>query len=62
MMRDDLAVIADRMADTFERLPLVQDIRIMRSILYSGVWQKFNEEYEKDDPRILSRKDSDANV
>jgi hypothetical protein len=25
----------------FEKLPLVQDIAIMRNILYSGVWQKY---------------------
>ncbi|MBR3740504.1 MAG: hypothetical protein IKN04_08595 [Clostridia bacterium] len=35
-------------AEIFEGLPLVQDVNIMRNILYSGVWQSYNE--------MLSRK------
>lgn len=31
----------------FEKLPLVQDVHLMRSVLYSGVWQKFNALYEE---------------
>lgn len=31
----------------FEGLPLVQDAHLMRSILYSGVWQAYNESMEK---------------
>lgn len=31
----------------FEKLPLIQDVHIMRSVLYSGVWQKFNHTYDK---------------
>lgn len=45
MMREVLSVIAERASEVFERLPLVQDVNIMRSILYSGIWQKFNKEY-----------------
>ena len=51
-MRDDLSVVANEMCIAFERLPLVQDAHIMRSVLYSGVWQKFNHEYERSDHRI----------
>ena len=29
-------------ADAFERLPLLQDAELLRSILYSGVWQRYN--------------------
>ena len=29
-------------ADAFERLPLLQDAQLLRSILYSGVWQRYN--------------------
>lgn len=29
-------------AEAFEALPLVQDAHIMRNILYSGVWQRYN--------------------
>ncbi len=28
----------------FERLPILQDIDLMRNILYAGVWQKYNQE------------------
>ena len=28
-------------ADTFERLPLLQDADLLRNILYSGVWQRY---------------------
>ena len=34
-------------AEIFERLPLVQDVNIMRNILYSGVWQSYNEKMSK---------------
>ena len=27
--------------DAFERLPLVQDVDILRNILYSGVWLRY---------------------
>lgn len=26
----------------FEKLPIVQDVNVMRNILYSGVWQNYN--------------------
>ena len=29
-------------ADAFERLPLLQDADLMRNILYTGVWQRYN--------------------
>lgn len=45
-MREVLAVLAGDMADAFERLPLVQDAHLMRSVLYAGVWQKFNHTYK----------------
>lgn len=45
-MRVLLAGIAGEAARVFERLPLEQDVHLMRSVLYSGVWQKFNKLYE----------------
>ena len=30
--------------DAFERLPLIQDVDLMRNILYSGVWCRFFQE------------------
>lgn len=44
-MRTLLAVLIGNAADTFERLPLEQDLHLMRSVLYSGVWQQFNRTY-----------------
>ena len=37
-----LSTYLARAADVFERLPLVQDDHILRSVLYAGVWQRFN--------------------
>lgn len=34
-------------AEIFEKLPLVQDVNIMRNILYSGVWQEYNRQMQK---------------
>ena len=31
----------------FERLPLEQDLGILRNILYSGVWVRFAAQYNK---------------
>lgn len=57
-MRDILAILAGSAADIFERLPLVQDIDILRCILYAGVWQKFNLEYDqKSAPDMDERED-----
>lgn len=34
-------------AAAFEKLPLEQDLHLLRSVVYSGVWQKFNAQYRK---------------
>ena len=34
-------------SEAFERLPLVQDDQLMRNILYSGVWQNYNQKMNK---------------
>lgn len=47
-MKTLLSVAIGDAAATFERLPLEQDVHLMRSVLYSGVWQKFNETYGGD--------------
>lgn len=52
-MREVLSDIAFKATEAFEKLPLVQDIHTMRSVLYSGVWQKFNKKYHKVDSRIF---------
>lgn len=33
----------------FEKLPIVQDVPLMRNILYAGVWQKYNQYFRKRD-------------
>lgn len=42
-----LSELIGRACAVFEKLPLEQDLHLMRSILYAGVWQKFNETYRK---------------
>ncbi|MBQ2955105.1 MAG: hypothetical protein IJE08_01445 [Clostridia bacterium] len=34
-------------SEAFERLPLVQDDQLMRNIIYSGVWQSYNQKMNK---------------
>ena len=36
-----LRLLIGECADAFERLPLVQDLDLLRNILYSGVWCRF---------------------
>lgn len=46
-MRDVLSVLAGRASFSFEKLPIVENAHLLRGILYQGLWQKFNKEYEK---------------
>ena len=39
--REMLTVLIARCTEAFERLPLVQDLEILRNILYSGVWTRY---------------------
>lgn len=45
--RDILTMLIGNCTMEFEKLPLVEDISIMRNILYSGVWTKFELEQAK---------------
>lgn len=47
-MREAMTLLVGRAAAIFERLPLVQDVRLLRSILYAGVWQKYNQKLAKE--------------
>lgn len=38
-----LKIILGDASEIFELLPLVQDINILRNILYSGIWMKYNQ-------------------
>lgn len=44
------SLLANKIGDAariFEMLPLIQDVNIMRCVIYAGVWQNFNQIYEK---------------
>ena len=42
--KSNLKLFLGTTSDAIERLPLVQDIGILRNILYSGIWIKYNRE------------------
>lgn len=42
-----LSMLMADAVEAFERLPLEQDLSLMRNILYSGAWQRYNLAYEK---------------
>ena len=48
-MRDTLELLLGDASAAFEKLPLIQDEAILRNILYSGVWQGYNEYLHKKD-------------
>lgn len=39
--RDSLKLLMGECSLAFERLPLVQDVDILRNVLYSGIWRKY---------------------
>ena len=45
-IRSMLKTILGEAAEAFESLPLVQDAHILRNILYSGVWIKYNRQMQ----------------
>ena len=45
-IRSMLKTILGEAADAFESLPLIQDVHILRNILYSGVWIKYNRQMQ----------------
>lgn len=46
-LRENLEFLAASMTDAFERLPLERDVQVMRSVLYAGVWQRFEAKESK---------------
>lgn len=51
-MRATLEMLLGDASAAFEKLPLVQDEEILRNILYSGVWQGYNEYLHKKDKKM----------
>ena len=47
-MLDIFELLLARCAQNFERLPCVEDADLLRNILYSGVWLKYNCKTAKD--------------
>ena len=47
-LKELLCVYAARVAQVFERLPLEQDVHLLRSVIYAGVWGQFNRTYENE--------------
>ena len=47
-MREIFELLLARCAKCFERLPCVEDADLLRNILYSGVWLKYNCKTAKD--------------
>lgn len=46
-LRTMLAGVALDMAEAFRSLPLERDAHLMESVIYAGIWQKFNRVYSK---------------
>lgn len=41
-VHEDLNLLMAGVAEAFERLPLERDLRLLRSVVYAGVWQKYH--------------------
>ena len=50
-MREIFELLLARCARSFERLPCVEDADLLRNILYSGVWLKYNCKQAKETPK-----------
>jgi len=45
--RDILEMILGECLASFDRLPLVQDVPLLKNILCAGLWQQFNQKYSR---------------
>lgn len=59
-IRTALETFAGRATALFEKLPLEQDLHLLRSVLYSGIWQKRNAQLQKQGtlPRTTAAEDA----
>lgn len=51
-METALSVIAGAAVQEFEKLPLEQDIHLLRNVLYSGIWQKYNMQFKNGESKV----------
>lgn len=47
-IREILMMELGEASSCFERLPLVQDAKLLRNVLYSGIWQSYNQKYKEE--------------
>lgn len=47
-IKDILALLIGKATAVFEQMPFVEDDHLIRNILYSGVWQKYNAKFHED--------------
>ncbi|NLO84051.1 MAG: hypothetical protein GX096_01270 [Clostridiales bacterium] len=50
-VKDSLTLLIAECTEAFEILPLVQDIDILRNILYAGCWSRYEQIQQKRDPK-----------
>ena len=55
-----LSILLSDGAAAFEKLPLEQDLGLMRNILYAGVWQKYNQAFYRRDQREERNREGDT--
>ena len=58
--RKILVMMMSECARAFERLPLIENADILRNILYSGVWNKYNAAYHEARKRAEETKSGDG--
>ena len=46
-MQEILEIPIGNAVRIFEKLPLLQDVHLMRNILYGGVWQQYFTKYQR---------------
>lgn len=50
-LRSTLKIMLGDASEAFEALPLLQDVGLLRNILYSGIWMKYNQGIQKERKR-----------
>lgn len=56
---DLLSMLLSDCTAAFEMLPLVQDLPLMRNILYAGVWQAYNRAFARRDRSLTEKRDKE---
>ena len=59
LVKDSLTLVIAECTQAFELMPLVQDVEILRNILYSGVWSRYRQKQAKPGREQGKLKESD---